>query len=150
MDKFQPKQMKKIKPNKNTWYDWWINYISEPIRKSIGGLKDKMARLFKTNTSKQITYGRGKKLSKPKTQNKINNIKNPFILKRKNKLKVFRTLFATEEEKEIKKLGKKETNYRLIKGKIAKDIRTLFEQQEEKDYYKLKRVNIFWSNNYIE
>ena len=109
-----------------------------------------MARLSKTNTPKQITYGRGKKLSKPKTQNKINNIKNPFILKRKNKLKVFRTLFATEEEKEIKKLGKKETNYRLIKGKIAKDIRTLFEQQEEKDYYKLKRVNIFWSNNYIE
>ena len=29
-----------------------------------------------------------------------------------------------------------------------RDIRTLFEQEE--DYYKPKRVNIFWSNNYIE
>ena len=29
-----------------------------------------------------------------------------------------------------------------------RDIRTLFEQEE--DYYKPIRVNIFWSNNYIE
>ena len=33
--------------------------------------------------------GRGKKLSKPKIQNKINNNRNPFILKKKkDKLKI--------------------------------------------------------------
>ena len=36
------------------------------------------------NTPKQVVYERGKKLRKPKTQNKINSIRNPFILK-KNK-----------------------------------------------------------------
>ena len=41
--------------------------------------------LFKPNTPKQTVYGRVKKLSKPKTQNKINNIRNLFILKRKKK-----------------------------------------------------------------
>ena len=33
MDKFEQKEMKKIKPIINTWYDWLINYIPEPIRK---------------------------------------------------------------------------------------------------------------------
>ena len=61
---------------------WLVNYIPEPIRKSVGGFKDKVISLFKTNTPKQIVYGRGKKLSKPKTQNKI---RNPFILKRKKR-----------------------------------------------------------------
>ena len=81
MDKFEQKEMKKIRPIKNTWYDWLINYIPEPIRKSVGGFKDKMVSLFKTNTLKQTVYGRGKKLSKPKTQNIIN----PFILKKKKR-----------------------------------------------------------------
>ena len=31
MDKFQQKQMKKIRPIKNTWYYWLINYILDPI-----------------------------------------------------------------------------------------------------------------------
>ena len=43
-------------------------------------MKDK--RLFKTNTPKQTVYRRGKKLSKPKTRNKI---RNSFILKKKKK-----------------------------------------------------------------
>ena len=68
MDRFGKKEMKKISPVKNTSYDWLINYIPEPIRKSVGGLKDKILSLFKTNTPKQTVYGRGKKLSKPKTQ----------------------------------------------------------------------------------
>ena len=51
------------------------------MRKSAGGFKDKIIILFKTNTAKQTVYRRGKKLSKPKTQNKVNNIRNRFILK---------------------------------------------------------------------
>ena len=34
--------MKKIRPIKNTWYDWLINYIPEPIRKIVGCFKDKV------------------------------------------------------------------------------------------------------------
>ena len=81
MDKFEQKEMKKIRPVKNTWYDFLINYIPEPTRKSVGGFKDKIVSLFKTNTPKQTVYGRGKKLSKPKAQNIINH----FILKKKKK-----------------------------------------------------------------
>ena len=77
MDKFEQREMKKIRPVKNTWYDCLIDYISEPVRKSVGGFKHKIVCLFKTNTPKQTVYGRGKKLSKPKTQ----NIRNLFILK---------------------------------------------------------------------
>ena len=65
--------MKKIRPIKNTWYDWLINYIPEIV-----------ISLFKTNTPKQTVHERGKKLSKPKTQNKT---RNPFILKKKKKIK---------------------------------------------------------------
>ena len=61
-DKFEEKEMKKIRSIKNTWYDWLINYIPEPIRKK----SKKVNSLFKTNTSKQTVYRRGKKLSKPK------------------------------------------------------------------------------------
>ena len=68
MDKFEEKEMKEKKTIKNTWYNWLINYISEPIRKNIGGFKDKVVSLFKMNISKQTVYERGKKLSKPKTQ----------------------------------------------------------------------------------
>ena len=51
----------------NTWYDWLINYNPEPIRKVAGGFEDKVASLFNTNTPIQTVYGRGKKISKPKT-----------------------------------------------------------------------------------
>ena len=66
MDNFEQKKMKKIRPIKNTWYDQLINYIPEPIRKSVGGFKDKIVCLFKTNTPKQSVSGRGKKLSNQK------------------------------------------------------------------------------------
>ena len=36
------------------------------------------------------------------------------------------------------------------KDRVIRDIRKLFEQEEEENYYKLERVGIFWSNNYIE
>ena len=76
--------MQKIRPIKNTWYKWLVDYIPEPIRKSVGGFKDKIVRLFKTSTPKQTVYRRGKKLSKLETQ----NIRNPFILKKRKKLKI--------------------------------------------------------------
>ena len=60
--------MKKIRPVKSTWYDWLIDYIPEPIRKSVGGFKNKISSFFKTNTLKQIVYSREKKLSKPKNR----------------------------------------------------------------------------------
>ena len=60
-------------------------------------------------------YGR---LSKSKAQ----NIRNPFMLKKKKK-----------------------TN----KDRVTRDIRKLFEQQKA-DYYKPKRVDNVWNNNYIE
>ena len=46
-----------------------MNYIPETIRKSVGALKDEAVSLFKTIAPKQTMYGKGKKLSKPKTQN---------------------------------------------------------------------------------
>ena len=46
-------------------------------------------------------------------------------------------------------MKKKETNERLLKDRIIRDIRTLFERQEE-DCYKPKRISNFWNNNYIE
>ena len=80
MDKFEQKEMKKIRPIKNTWYDCLIDYIPESIRRSVGGFKIKIVNIFKTNTPKQTAYEGGKKLSKSKTQ----NIRNPpFILKKK-------------------------------------------------------------------
>ena len=60
--------MKKIRPIKSSWYDWLINYIPDPIRKSEGGFKDKIVSLFKTNRSNQTVYGRGKKLSTKNTK----------------------------------------------------------------------------------
>ena len=66
MDRFEKKEMNKVRPLKNTWYYWLINYIPEPIRKSVGRFKDEIVSLFKTNTPKETVCGRGKKLSKPK------------------------------------------------------------------------------------
>ena len=42
MKKFDQKEMKEKGPIKNTWFDWLINYISKPIRKSVGAFKDKL------------------------------------------------------------------------------------------------------------
>ena len=68
MDKFEENEIKKIRPNKNSWYDWLMNYLPEPKRKSVGGFRDHVLSIFKTNTTKQPAYGSGKKLSKPKTE----------------------------------------------------------------------------------
>ena len=43
-------------------------YFPEYIRKSVGGFKDSVISLLKTNTSKQRLYKREKKLNKSKTQ----------------------------------------------------------------------------------
>ena len=86
MDRFEKKEMKKIRPISmvdchfvdtwyNTWYYWLMNYIPGHIRKSVGGFKDKIVSLFKTNTPRQTLYWRGKK----------QNIRNPFILKKKKR-----------------------------------------------------------------
>ena len=56
MDKFEQKEMQKIRTIKNTWYDWLINYIPELIRKVISDFKDKIVSLFNTNTSKHTMY----------------------------------------------------------------------------------------------
>ena len=82
IDKIEQKEIKKIRPIKETWYIWLINYIPESIRKSVRGFKHKVISLFKTNTPKQKVYGRGKKLSKPKTQNRIKNL---FYIKKEKK-----------------------------------------------------------------
>ena len=50
MDTLEQSEMKKIRPINNTLFDWLINYIPEPTRKSEGNSKDKIASLFKTNT----------------------------------------------------------------------------------------------------
>ena len=71
MDKFEEKQMNKIRAIKNIWYHCLINYIPRPIRKTIGGFKDKLIYLFKT---KQTVYGTGKKLNKSKAQNQSEKI----------------------------------------------------------------------------
>ena len=76
MDWFlKKKELKKLTSIKKIWYNWWINYTTKPLIKSVSVLKDKVMSLYKTNTPKQTVYGRGKKLSKPRKQ----NIKKPFI-----------------------------------------------------------------------
>ena len=65
------KEMKKIRPVKNTWYDWLINYITEPMRKSVGGFKDKIVSLFKTNKQKQTMFG--------EERNQVNQRKNKIL-----------------------------------------------------------------------
>ena len=75
----------------NTWYDWYyrlINYIPEPIQKTVDGVKDQIMSVFKTKYyDKQepvkIVYGGEKKLNKPKTK----NTRNPFLIKKKRKRK---------------------------------------------------------------
>ena len=92
--------MKKIRPIKNTWYDWLIYYIPQPIRKRVGGFKYKIVSLFKTNAPKQTVYGRGQKISNPKTQN--------IILKKKKKEIKDRTEIFGDFLKQKKKKRKKE------------------------------------------
>ena len=160
-DKFEEKEMKKIRPLKNTWYDWLINYISESTTKMLVVIKIKLLSLFNTTPFKQTGYGRGEKLSKSKTakqseENKNNSIRNHLILKKEKKKRNYRiirdiwTLFETEEKKEKKLKKKKEINDRLIGDRKIRDIRTFFEQEDHGDYFNPKRVSNFWKINYIE
>ena len=71
MDKFEENEMQKIRPIKDIWFDWLINYIPESITKIAGGFKDKLVNLFNTNTPKQTVYRGGEKLSKPKKKTEI-------------------------------------------------------------------------------
>ena len=107
---FKKKELKKKRTFiKNIWYDWqdWlINYIPEPIQKTVGGVKEQIISFFKTKDYSKPEpvknmYGGGNKLSKPKTQ----NTRNRFLLKKKKieiKVRTIRdiwTLFETEKEK---------------------------------------------------
>ena len=65
MDKFEQKEMKKIRSIKSTWYELLIDYVPELIRINANGFKDKTVGRFKTKTPKQTVYGRGKKVTKP-------------------------------------------------------------------------------------
>ena len=40
----------------NDWYHWLINHIPDKIRKSVGGIKDKIVSLFNTNKPEQTVY----------------------------------------------------------------------------------------------
>ena len=44
--------MDKIKIIKNGWYDWLINYITEPTRKIAEAFKVKVVTLFNTHLNK--------------------------------------------------------------------------------------------------
>ena len=74
---------------KNTWYDWYdwlINHIPEPIKKTVGGVKDQIMSLFKTKDYSKpkcvkTVYGSGKKQSE---ENIIKSIRNLFNLKKEN------------------------------------------------------------------
>ena len=148
--------MKKIRPIKNTWFDWLINYIPERIRKSVSALKDKIRSIYKSITLEQTVYGRGQKLSKPKNEllksllyweKKTEKFKDQII---KGILNLFGMKDKKEERKRLEKLERKiqEHNERLISNRMIRGIRTLFEQED--DNLKPKGRNNFWKNNYIE
>ena len=61
MDTFGKKEMKKMRPIKNSWYDWLINYIPEPIAKIVGGFKDKIVSLFLKKTHQKKFFIKKKK-----------------------------------------------------------------------------------------
>ena len=52
-EKFEQNEMKKIRQIKSTWHDWLINYISEPIRKNVGGFKDKILSIYLRKKKKE-------------------------------------------------------------------------------------------------
>ena len=96
MNRFEEKEMKKIKPVKNTWYQWLITDILQPIRRGVHGLKDKIVSTLKSeilnalkektvslcqiNTPKETADERRQKLSK--SRKRINE--KPIISEEKN------------------------------------------------------------------
>ena len=99
-----------------------VNYIPEPIRKTVGGFKDKVVSLFKTN--KPENYSKQTVMHRKKQSEEDNIIKN------------VRNLFKLKKEIETSK------------HRIIRDNRNLFEKED--DYYKPIRVGNIWENNYIE
>ena len=62
--KEKKKEIENERPIINTWYELLINYIPEPIRRSVAGFKVKVVSLnIKTNTHKHTVYGTGMKVS---------------------------------------------------------------------------------------
>ena len=59
MEKFEQKEMKKKRPFENTCYGWLINYIPEPVGKTVGGCKVKVVSLLKTNTPSKLINTKG-------------------------------------------------------------------------------------------
>ena len=100
--------MNKIRPIKNSWYDWFINYIPEPIRKGEGGFKDKIVFLRQTHL-KNCVWERKETKQTKKTKQKKSFVSAENQKKLKiEKLEIFVTLFATKEgKKEREKLEKK-------------------------------------------
>ena len=64
--------MKKVRPHRNIYYGWLINYVPDTVRTIVDDFKDKIFSLFKTNTPKEII---------------INSIRNLFIPKKKKEQK---------------------------------------------------------------
>ena len=91
--------MKNIGPI-NTWL---INYISKVTRKITGGFKDEVVSLFNTNTPEQTIYRRGKKLSKPKAQNKITKKEEKNIDSKERIIRDILTFYETQKDKKEKK-----------------------------------------------
>ena len=70
IDRFEQKEMKNNRLIKNTW-SWLINFIPEPIRKTVRGFEDAFVSLLKANIPKnnnKKTVGCRKKLGKLKIQ----------------------------------------------------------------------------------
>ena len=99
----------------------------------MGGAKDKIMSLFKTNTTKDY-------IKSASVKNVHHGGKKPWKLKIQKEsedkiTKNIRTLF-----KFMKENG-------TTKDRIIRDIETFFEQEE--DFYKSVRVGNFWSNNIL-
>ena len=125
MDKFEEKEMKKVRPLKNTWCDCLINYI-----RKTGGFKDKGISPFKTNTPKQTLHGRGKNL----TNQKLKKIKSE-----ENIIENIRNLSKVKTEEKG----------RIIRDRIIIDIRTLFQKDDDEYFKPIFKIN-FRNISYIE
>ena len=53
--------MKKLRLIENTWYGWLINYLFEPIRKSISTLKGKLEVFISQLRLNRLVIGETKK-----------------------------------------------------------------------------------------
>ena len=61
MDTYKKIEMKKLRLIENTWYGWLINYLFEPIRKSISTLKGKLEVFISQLRLNRLVIGETKK-----------------------------------------------------------------------------------------